>query len=328
LDFGIWSNRISGSIDVYRRTAKDLLSRTSLPLNGEVKEFLVNSGTTRSEGVEFAIRSVNVQGPLTWSTTFNASTSRSFWVEGNPAKNTNPWIKDGDQFTAIYGWKTDGIINSAEEIPSYMPNANPGNVKYVDHNSDGVLDSKDIVVLGQRAPKWNIGLANTFEYKNFDLNFFIYAYLGNLASVNSIGRGYDPANPGQRMALDNIQNTPVDIRRVWTADNPSGDLPGLATNPYGGSNPASNPAVAGYPGTENTDFYLQKANFARIKNITLGYTFSKGLLASSFIRSARVFVDVQNVARLTNFDGLDPEIMEINPYPQTLSTTIGVNIGF
>lgn len=332
LDFGLWSSRVSGSLDIYRRSAKDLLAYTRLPFNGEVNNYLVNNGTTRSEGIEVMVTSVNVDGDLTWSTTVNASTSRSFWVEGNPAIDTNPWIKNGDPFTAIYGWQTDGIIQDASEKPSYMPDANPGNIRYVDQNSDGVLDSKDVVILGQRAPKWNLGLANTFTYKNFDLNFFIYAFLGNMASINSIGRGYDPANPGQRLALSNIQNTPVDIRRVWTADNPTGDWPGLAVNPYSGSNPASNPAIGNnpvvYPGTENHDFYLQKANFVRIKNITLGYTFSSELLGRTFIRSARIFVDVQNVATLTNFDGLDPEIMEVNPYPQTLSTTIGVNVGF
>lgn len=332
LDFGLWSNRVSGSIDVYRRSAKDLLAYTTLPFDGEVNNYLVNNGTTRSEGIELMITSVNVDGELTWSTTVNASTSRSFWVDGNPAIATNPWIKNGDPFTAIYGWKTDGIIQSASEKPAHMPDANPGNIRYVDHNSDGVLDSKDIVILGQRAPKWNLGLANTFTWKNFDLNLFIYAFVGNNASINSIGRGYDPANPGQRLALGNIQNTPVDIRRVWTADNPTGDWPGLAVNPYTGSNPSSNPAIGNnpeiFPGTENHDFYLQKANFARIKNITLGYTFSPELTGRTFIRTARIFIDVQNLAQFTNFDGLDPEITEVNPYPQTLSTTLGVNVGF
>lgn len=317
LDFGLWGNRVSGSVDVFRRNAKDLLSLTQLPFNGEVRDYLINSGATRSEGVELVVTSVNMQGDLKWSTTFNASISQSTWQEGNPAKNTSPWIKDGDPFTAIYGWKTDGIINDVSEVPAHMPNANPGNIKYVDSNGDGILDSKDVVLLGQSAPKWNLGLANTFEYKNFDLNFFVYAYLGNLVSVNSIGRGYDPANPGQRLALSNMQNTPFEIRQVWTADNPAGDWPGLAVNPYSGSNPAG-----------NNDFYLQKGNFARIKNITLGYTFPGGLLGARFIRSARMFVDVQNLGLITGFDGLDPEITEINPYPQTLSTTLGVNIGF
>ncbi len=173
LDFGVLNNRISGSLDVYRRSAKDLLAYTTLPLNNDVSRLLVNNGTTRSEGVELMVSSVNVQGPITWSTTFNASLSRSIWVKGNPAINTSPWIKNGDPYTAIYGWKTDGIIQSTAEVPSYMPTAKPGNIKYVDQNSDGVLDNKDVVVLGQTAPKWSLGMANSLSYKNFDLNLFL-----------------------------------------------------------------------------------------------------------------------------------------------------------
>ncbi|RAW02317.1 SusC/RagA family TonB-linked outer membrane protein [Pseudochryseolinea flava] len=317
LDFGILSNRISGSLDVYRRSAKDLLAYTNLPLNNDVSRLLINSGTTRSEGVELLINSNNLEGALSWNTTFNASTSRSEWVEGNPWASVNPWINDGDPYTAIYGWKTDGIIQSTEEIPSYMPNAKPGNIKYLDDNGDGVLDSKDIVLLGQSAPKWNFGLANTFRYKNFDLNLFVYAYTGNVASTNSIGQGFDPATPGRRLALSNIQNVPVQIRDVWTYDRPIGTLPGVAPDAYSGNNPSG-----------ANDFYLQKANFIRLRNITLGYNFSDAALAKTFIRSARIFFDVQNVAKITNFDGFDPEILETNPYPQALSTTIGVNLGF
>ncbi len=234
---------------MYRRSAKDLLAYTSLPLNNEVSRYLINNGTTRSEGIELLINTVNLEGALRWTTTFNLSNSRSFWVDGNPA-TVYPWIKNGDPYTAIYGWKTDGIIQSAEDVPSYMPDAKPGNVRYVDNNKDGTLDSKDIVLLGQSAPKWNFGLANTFNYKNFDLNFFVYAYTGHLSNINSIGQGYDPANPGQRLALSNIQNTPVDVRRVWTADNAGGDWPGLAPNPYSGNNPSG-----------TNDFYLQNSNF-------------------------------------------------------------------
>jgi TonB-dependent starch-binding outer membrane protein SusC len=317
LDFGIWSNRITGSLDIYRRSAKDLLAYTSLPLNNEVSRLLINSGTTRSEGIELIINTVNLEGPLSWTSSFNMTNSRSFWVEGNPWIATSPWIKHGDPYTAIYGWKTDGIIKSEDEIPSYMPDAKPGNIKYIDENGDGVLDSKDIVMLGQSAPKWIFGLANTFSYKNFDLNVFVYANTGNLLSINSIGRGYDPADPGRRLALQNMQNTPTDIRRVWTADNPEGDWPGMAPNPYSGNNPSG-----------NNDFYLQKANFLRLRNITLGYSLSGNMLSKTFIRTARIFVDLQNVAKLTNYEGFDPEIQETNPYPQALSATLGVNLGF
>lgn len=84
-------------------------------------------------------------------------------------------------------------------------------------------------------------------------------------------------------------------------------------HPYSGSNPS---------GTD--DFYRQNVNFLRLRNISLGYT----LNTKKIIRSARLFVDVQNLALFTNYKGYDPEITEANPYPQNLSSTIGVNINF
>ena len=104
------------------------------------------------------------------------------------------------------------------------------------------------------------------------------------------------------------------------ADNPTGIYPGIANNPYAGSNPSG-----------NTDFYQQNVNYLRLRNITLGYTYN----AKKIIRSARLFVDVQNVALWTNYKGYDPETATTvvggeggNPYPQALSTTVGISIGF
>ena len=108
------------------------------------------------------------------------------------------------------------------------------------------------------------------------------------------------------------------MSRIWTAENPTGDLPGIASNPYSGSNP-----------TGTHDFYLEKASFVRLKNITLGYRLPDKLWGNrKFIQSARIFVDVQNLAVFSNYNGYDPEFTEVNPYPQALSTTFGVNLKF
>lgn len=320
LDFGFWNNRLTGTLDVFQKTAKDLLDFDPLPSNNAVGRVAANVGSTRSEGIELGLRSVNVEGALTWSTVLNVSTVRNFWVERNPTVTLAPWIGAGDPIRAVYGWRTDGIIQSNSEIPAHMPDAKPGNIRYVDVNDDGVLNSEDVVALGNRDPKWNIGLGNSLTYKNFDLNFFFYGFTGRIASINSIGRGYDPANPGERLALSNIQNTPTDILRVWSSDNTDGDWPGIATNPYSGSNPSGN---------ASHDFYEQKTDFFRLKNVTLGYTFPQKLWNDqSFIRSARIFLDVQNLFVITDFEGFDPEFTEINPYPQAVSTTVGVNVQF
>ncbi|MFD1002848.1 SusC/RagA family TonB-linked outer membrane protein [Ohtaekwangia kribbensis] len=314
LDFGLWSDRLSGSFEIYQRTAKDLLDFNRLPSNNADGQVAANVGSTRSQGIELSLTSTNVDnGSLRWTTTLNVSTFKAYWVERNPQVALPEYIGENDPINAVYGWRTDGIITSTGDVPSYMAGAKPGNIKYIDSNGDGELNSKDVVMLGNTSPKWNVGLGNTVTYKNFDLNFFFYGFLGQSAFNNYSGF-YDPL----RIANTNSQNTLTDVSRIWTAENSTGDLPGIASNPYSGSNP-----------TGTHDFYLEKASFVRLKNITLGYRLPDKLWGNrKFIQSARVFVDVQNLAVFSNYNGYDPEFTEVNPYPQALSTTFGVNLKF
>lgn len=103
------------------------------------------------------------------------------------------------------------------------------------------------------------------------------------------------------------------------------------TNPYSGANPANatnnGPNSGLYAGT-NDDFWLLDGSFARIKNITLGVTLPEKWLEKLTIKSARIYLDLQNLYVFTKYKGIDPEITEVNPYPQTFSTTFGVNISF
>jgi hypothetical protein len=162
-----------------------------------------------------------------------------------------------------------------------------------------------VVVLGYSTPKWSFGLGNRLAYKNFDLDVFVYGKIKQ--NMNDNLSGFYAAD---RLGIPAGQNTLVKIKDVWTADNAGGTLPGIANNAY---------AV---PTGATSDFYRQNVNYLRVRNITLGYTFN----AKKIIRSARLFVDLQNVGLLTNYNGYDPEISEGNPYPQTLSTTVGLSI--
>jgi hypothetical protein len=165
-----------------------------------------------------------------------------------------------------------------------------------------------VVVLGNTTPKWILGLGNRLSFGGFDFSIFVYGRLKQ-NMTNSLSGFYDPLRIGVPQGL----NTLTDIKDVWSADNTGGIYPGVAQNAYSGNNPAG-----------NNDFYRQDVNYLRIRDITLGYTFKP----KRVIRSARVFAQVQNVGLLTNYKGYDPEIAEGNPYPQTLSTSIGVNLGF
>lgn len=305
----MFHERITGALEFWRRDAYDLLRQVPLPSNNAVLRYQTNlGGETRSEGIDFSINSKNITGPIRWETSFNISKYRNRWLARSIYDVLNTYQNADDRTDVVYGWRTNGIIKETKDKPSYMPNAKPGNVIYADQNNDGKLDVNDVVALGYRDPKWILGLGNTFSYKNFDLNVFMYGRLKQYMSNNYAG-----FYTASRIAVADAQNTLVGIKDVWSADNPTGTLPGIAANPYAGSNPAG-----------NTDFFQQNVNYLKIRNVTLGYT----LNAKKFIRSARLFVDLQNLATFTNYKGYDPELSEANPYPQALSTTIGVNINF
>ena len=200
-----------------------------------------------------------------------------------------------------------------------MPNANLGNMIFVDQNNDNKLDAADVVQLGNRDPKWILGLGNTVSYKKFDLNVFVYGRFNQYMDNNYAGF-YNPA----RIAGVDAQNTLVGISNVWSADRPNGTYPGIAANPYSGSNPAG-----------ATDFYQRDVSFLRLRNVSLGYTIN----AKKFVRSARLFLDIQNLGVLTNYEGYDPEGsafgtatslpgVDQGRYPLAKTYLVGLNIGF
>lgn len=315
IDYGLLNQRINGSIEFFHRGVKDLLDYQQLPSNNAVGRVAANIGETKSQGFEFSLRSDNLTSKnFQWETSFNLSYFKASWVKRNPEVELADYIGEKDELDAIYGWKTDGIITSKEDIPSYMPNANIGNIKYIDINGDNVLDSKDVVKLGNSNPRWFAGLGNTFSYKGFDLNFYFYGAFGNKKK-----RGQIP----DAAAIGNNGSAPGNtyfslINGVWNSQNGIGWMPGIATNPYDSSNPSG-----------TNDFYLMNGSYVKLKNITLGYSLPKSVFTNSkFIHGARFFLDAQNVATITGYKGFDPELATDNPYPQALSLSFGFNLNF
>lgn len=311
LDYGLFNGRITGVIDLFRRDRLDIIDVVPLPANNAVSRLNTNLGSQRTEGVEFSVNTVNTKGAFRWETSFNIANYKSRWLERNPYYVLRPWEKADDRLDIVYGWRTNGIIQSPSVKPDYMPNARLGNIIFQDQNKDNILNVNDVVVLGYATPKWSFGLGNRFNYKNFDLDLFLYGKIKQ-NQTNNLSGFY----AADRIGIPAGQNTLQEIKNVWSTGNTTGYLPGIANNPYSGANPAG-----------NNDFYRQDVNYLRLRNISLGYTFKPGKIA----RTARVFVDIQNVALWTNYKGLDPEVAlgnEGNPYPQTLSTTFGVSVGF
>jgi TonB-linked SusC/RagA family outer membrane protein len=313
LDFSLFENRIRGTVELYQRTAKDLLDFNPLPSNNAVGLVADNVGSTRSRGLELSLKTLNITTEkFFWSSNLNFATFKNTWVERNPQVQLASYIGEQDPIRAVYGFETNGIIKSSDDIPDYMPNADPGNLIYVDQNKDGILDIEDVVMIGNQDPDWTFGFNTTFSYGSFDLNIQIYGLMGVTRTNNYlpvVSNISQPVNP---------ENTVIYAKDIWSGDNPDGTVPGVAANPYNGNNP-----------TGNNDFNREEVNFLRLQTISLGYRLPNSLFNSGIkVKSARLFLNLDNIGVLTNYSGYDPELTEANPYPQSYATTLGVEVTF
>lgn len=315
MDFALFSSGVNGSFEYYRKQVSNLLDYQKLPSNGAVGRIAANIGETMSEGVELSagISILDMPGFI-WKTSLNLSYSVSRWVKRNPEVTIAEYIGMKDPIDQLYGWETDGIIHGPDDIPSYMPDAKAGNVKYVDQNSDGVLDIYDVVKIGNSTPRWMAGLDNKLKYKNWDLDFFLYysggykKRMGQIPDASKVGNhGNAPSNTYSSIITD-----------VWNSQTKTGYLPGIATNPYNAYNPS---------GTD--DFFLMNSSYLKLKYITLSYSVPDSIFKhNGFIKSARCFIDAQNVWTITSYRGFDPELSTGNPYPQAVSLSLGFNMSF
>jgi TonB-dependent starch-binding outer membrane protein SusC len=318
-DFGLFKQKISGSLDYFVRTAEDLLDYKNLPSNGMVNSVIANIGSTQAKGWEFVISTQNISKPkFMWSTDFNFSYTKYSWKTRNPDLVLNSWVPVNADMSAVYGWETDGIFKSYDEINAYknadgvllQPLAMPGNIKYVDSNGDGVLDDKDNHLLGLSTAPWRFGLNNTLQYKNISLTFYFYGAAGGVKS-----RGDGSTLLGATTGQNNGWSDNID--KYYTVFNPDGDWPGL------GSDLTSQTQRTG----GSSDFWLMKGDYLKLKYLTLNYNFSKDIVSKLKLASLGVSVTAQNLLTFTGYKGYDPEV-SINSYPLCNSFTIGVKASF
>ncbi len=328
LDFGFWDNRLSGSFEYYNKTVSDLLYQQNLQYYSEVSSIWMNIGSTQSKGTELQIEGHILTGELKWNTTLNLSQFNDRWKERAPdaLRSLSPWVDKHDYIRPVYNFVFDGIVQPGESIP-HMPNVRPGNVKVKDVNGfqkdqnedfvldadgrrvltgepDGILDDADRAFLGKSDPDLIFGFGNTFNFRNFDLNVFFDGKLNYVVYDDNMLYVF------LQLLTHEGQNLDSKVKDAWFHDNQDGIYPGAAVNPYEGV-------------VWDAQNY-RKISFARLRNVTLGYTFPEKIWSTKI----RLFVDVQNLLTITNYDGVDPEADGMHAYPNQKSFTIGLNVNF
>ena len=233
-------------------------------------------------------------------------------------RSVGPFVKgeNGEVFPYFYGYKTDGIIQNQAEALAYNAasgrNAQPGDVRFVDVDGNGVVDDGDRVKIGKGMPDWTYGLNLGGEWNGFDLNMFFQGTVGNDIFDFSM-RGDIPA-----------MNRPAWILDRWIGEGTSNSIPRM-TN----ANPNGNWA--------SSDLYIKDGSYLRLKNIQLGYTLPELISKQVSISKLRVYVSAENLLTITGYEGFDPEIasggyttigIDRGIYPQARTISVGANITF
>lgn len=332
LDFSVLHDRLSGSIDFFRNDVTRLLGSTPTELLGMHGTRPINGGHYRRSGIDISLNSTNIdKKDFTWTTMLTLSHYKAVWVERMPNYDYQVFqIRKNEPMNSVYYYKTTGIINADRsnltEVQRTLGASAclPGFPLVEDSNGDGKIDLADVNTYDV-TPKLYYGFGNTFRYKDFDLDIYMYGQLG----VKKWNTAYELSVKGESLprGLD-YNNVGKYVFQVWNSQTNSGDgakFPGLA---------ASKMTMPGNIGFDTT---LKDASFLRIRNITLGYNVPGKWLTNIFheyVSGVRVYVDFQNPFTFTRYKGTDPEIATTagtlagGQFPQTRSYTVGIKLSF
>lgn len=307
-DFSFLKGRLFGSFDAYFANTYDLLLNKKVPQINGVNSIRQNVGKTKSRGVELALSSVNIATKdFRWTTDFNIAQSKNeivnvglFDEDGIPMDNVGSNWFIGKPINVIYSYEFDGIWQETDDIiNSHMPEAKPGDVRVKDYDGDGKITTDDRHVIGQKDPKYTVGLMNTLSYKGLSFSFFFTASKGVTRYTEYMNTYFD----GKK----NMRK-----REWWTPDN--------KLNNYPANRDDSNPYGINYFGKTND------ASYIRLSDISLGYKFPQPVARKMGLDRLEVFGNVKNVFTITDFIGLDPEYTSDYALPLTRTFMFGLRV--
>lgn len=330
LDLGFFNSSLTFSVDYYVKKTNGMILEMPIPSYvGETKP-LGNVGDMKNSGVEFELgykfRVADANFAIKGNATYLKNELRNLGndtgyidldgIQGFTGGGTRG--SNGQPFPYFFGYKTVGVFQNMDEVRSYvnkdgemiMPNAVPGDTRFVDVNGDGKISADDRTNIGNGTPDWTFGLNLNADWKGFDLNLFFQG----VAGADVFDATYRADVPSG--------NYPSWMLGRWTGEGTSNKYPRLA------SGNADNWMVS--------DLFVCDGSYLRLKNITLGYTLPKSLTSRFSIQRLRFYVQAENLITWTKYWGFDPEIssgatslgVDRGVYPQARTFTVGLNLSF
>lgn len=334
-DFGFLDDRLLFTAEYFIRDTEDMLVTIPVPQYVGAYAPRANAGTMRNSGYEFSLTYKGTAGDLKYDLGANVSfiDNELVYLGGgqpyesggvNKVGNTTK-VEEGKPFPYFFGYKTDGIFNTQEELDAYtnadgalvQPDARPGDVRFVDVNGDGVISSEDRIDLGNAYAKFQGGLSANLEYKGFDLKAFFYFLYGNKVVNSLLLWNEQPTG---------VLNSTKNRLNRWTPDNTASNEPRM-TNENRNNN------------MRFSDRYVEDGSFVKLRNIQIGYTIPASVLSKARLRSVRIYISADNLWRTTKYKGYDPEFgslygspyyygVDMATYPQAKTIIGGVNLTF
>lgn len=332
IDFGFLNNALTFTADYYKKKTNGMLMTMPIPSYvGETKP-IGNVGDMENSGFEFELGYKWNIGDAKFAIKGNATYLHNELtyigledtfleydgIQGISGGSVARGVK-GKPFPFFYGMKTNGVFQNMDEVNAYtnadgsliMPDAQPGDVRFVDVNGDGKISSDDRTDIGNGTPDWTFGLNFDAEWKGFDFNIFLQGVTGS-----------DVFDATFRSDIASA-NFPAWMLGRWTGEGTSNKYPILRAGDK----------------TYNwntSDLYVHDGSYMRIKNMSLGYTVPGKITRRAFIERLRVYIMAENLVTWTKYWGFDPEIssggtslgVDRGVYPQARTWTVGCNITF
>ena len=335
IDFMAFNNRLSLTADYYVKNTKDILLTVPIPISsGGANDPIRNAGKIRNNGFEFNLGWMDQPNPdisygINLIGSFNknkviAMGSESGSIKGGSTNQniTTSETKAGYPIGGYWLISTAGYFNSQEEVDAYakdgkkiQPAAEPGDIKFVDANNDGVINDDDRVFQGSPFPDFTFALNGNMRYKNFDLSIGLQGVLGNKI-YNATRQTLEDVTKGS-----NFLASCLDYR---TPENKNASHPRLTWD-----DPNRNTRA-------ESDRYLENGSYLRLRSVQLGYTFPQTWFKGA-IQHARVYINAENLFTITSYSGYSPDVNADNAnyrgfdnfiYPTNRTFMLGLNVTF
>lgn len=342
MDIRMWNDKLVYTLDAFQKETKDILVMIPLPLSfGGASAQMMNAATITNSGLEMSLQWRETRGDFNYQLGGNFTTYTNKVISlgtreailGNDVDFNSGYVT----FTDIDGsisqfkvYKTAGIFKSWDEVNDWnkqgytdkngvfhplQPNAQPGDIRFVDTSGDGKLNLEDRINMGSPIPDFEYSFNFSLNWKNLD----VYAMFNGVYG-NKIFNGIRYRTE----RLDNYWNYSKEALNAWTPQNPNSNMPRATVEDLNGNRRVS-------------DRFIEDGSFLRLKTLQLGYTFQKNNLNAMPFDKLRLYLSAQNLFTITNYSGFDPEVfgddvfnrgVDWGRYPHFKSFVVGIDARF